>query len=218
MYRDFVSWYGPDGAKIRTLVFVLIHKGQPKYIFNVYWGKEAGCDTFFYRDAMSHLLGKTNMLDQIKTLYISGDHGPHFRSRRAFYFDSTVFELTKTWREESSGLKKKKKKNNKKIKMKRKKMNSYSLAGLEIECHFLPSYHAFNRCDGAGMFLKWACVKYWREGVPHTHHAPRTTQHTTHNTQHTTQHTTHNTEHTTHNTQHTTQGVASVGRIVLATS
>jgi hypothetical protein len=45
LFRDFVCWYGPDGSKIRTLVFVLLHNAETKYIFNINWGTEAGCDT-----------------------------------------------------------------------------------------------------------------------------------------------------------------------------
>ena len=96
LYRDFISWYGPDGSKIRVLVFVLLRKGVPMYLFNVNWGKEAGNDTNFWRDGIEHLARNTSILDDLETLYISGDHGPHFSSRRCFYYESTLFESTKS--------------------------------------------------------------------------------------------------------------------------
>ena len=134
-----VSWYGPDGSKVRTLVFVLIRSGEVTYVFNVNWTQDAGNDSNFYRDAVKHLVSQTSLLDNISKLYISGDHGPHFSSRKTFFFESTVHGLSKKWRARRKD-------------------------GLEIECQFLASYHAFNRCDGAGMFLKWACMMWWREG------------------------------------------------------
>ena len=139
LWRDFVSWYAQDGTKIKTLVFVLIRKGIPIYVFNVNWNKEYGNDTYFWRDAIEHLCKETSLLDDISTLYISGDHGPHFSSRSCFYYESTLFRQTKSWRQQRKD-------------------------GLVLRVHFLASYHAFNRCDGAGMWLKYACTWHWREG------------------------------------------------------
>ena len=129
LYRDFVSWYARDGTKVRDLVFVLIRKNKPVYIHNIYWGDEAGCDSYFVVDACDHLFTKVPLLDKVEQLTVGGDHGPCFSSRKTMYWESLVYELTKAAR-----------KNRKK--------------GLELLIDFLTSYHAFGRHDGAGMVLK----------------------------------------------------------------
>ena len=143
MTRDFVSFYGPDGSKIRILVFVLLRaRGlelSPTYIYFVYWGDDFGNDGYFFRDAIDHVLCKTGFLDDLDVLGLNGDHGPHFSARCAFYYMSTVFERS--------------------LKCRPKRRS-----GLVVEEDFLTSYHAFNRCDGAGSVVKQACLNWWKEG------------------------------------------------------
>ena len=143
MTRDFVCFYGNDGSKIRILVFVLLRaKGiqiTPIYIYFVYWGDDFGNDAYFFRDGFDHLLCKTGFLDDLDVLGLNGDHGPHFSARCAFYYMSTVFERSTKFRPKRR-------------------------SGLVVEEDFLTSYHAFNRCDGAGSVVKQACLKWWKEG------------------------------------------------------
>ena len=136
-YRDFVSWYAPNGNKVRCCVFVVISGEKPLYVFNLQWDKVNGkSDAHAYRAALKHLL-TTSILDNVTKLYICGDHGPHFIGRKAVSFESQAYKLVSEWNTRRGTL-------------------------LVLKCHFLPAYHAFNVCDGAGMFLKYSCVKYWR--------------------------------------------------------
>ena len=139
LYRDFVSFYAPDGSKVRVLVFVLIKGGKPTYIYNINWRSNGRNDVWTYRDALDHIAQKTSLLDDIDTLYICGDHGPHFSATKCFNYESKMYEQSSKW-------------------------NKRHGRGLEIELEFLCSYHAMNRCDGAGMVLKVACWRCWIEG------------------------------------------------------
>ena len=134
MYRDYVSFYAPDGSKVRVLVFVLMKCEKPIYIYNIHWRADARGDVWTYRDALDHLAQRTSILDDLNVLYISGDHGPHFSCPKCFNYESDVFETSSTWGKRGG-------------------------RGLDIKLEFLCSYHACNRCDGACMVVKIAC---WR--------------------------------------------------------
>ena len=99
-------------------------------------------DSYYYVDCFTHLVQHSNIFDKITKLYVSGDHGPHFRSRATVFFESTIYEKSKDWRCKRG-------------------INS----GLELHAHFLCSYHAFNRCDGAGACVKMAAVRSSRPGL-----------------------------------------------------
>jgi hypothetical protein len=93
-------------------------------------------DGYFYVDALEHLLKYTEELDGLNKLYIVGDHGPHFCSKEAFYFESNIYNNSVKWRAQRNVS-----------------------FGLEVHCHFLCSYHAYNRCDGVGAVIKRAAAR-----------------------------------------------------------
>ena len=73
VYRDFVSWYAPNGNKIRCCVFVVMSGDKPLYVFNIQWDKHFGkSDAHAYRAALKHLL-TTSILEKVTKLYICGD-------------------------------------------------------------------------------------------------------------------------------------------------
>ena len=62
------------------------------------------------------------------TLYVSGDHGPHFHSAKTMYNESSFF----------------------------------AKYGKKMVNMFLCSYHAYNRCDSAGVESK-RIAKRWKD-------------------------------------------------------
>lgn len=127
VYRDFVNQYTTDG-KLMNLVLVLRWKEEGDHdlntlkIHNLCTDKETnGATSYFVADVFEHhLKRKDAIFRKFHTLYISGDHGPHFSSVRTVYNESTWF----------------------------------AKYGIKVHCYFLCSYHAYNRCDGAGVEAK----------------------------------------------------------------
>ena len=140
LYRDFVSSYSCTGAKITDLVFVLLTRERgvlrQQNIHNFTGEVPPRSDCYFYVDAMQHLIKETGLVDDLTKLYVAGDHGPHFCAHKAWYFDSEVYEKSRTWR------------STKDVK-----------TPLEVHCHYLPSYHAFNLCNGVGASVKLAALR-----------------------------------------------------------
>ena len=86
--------------------------------------KEA-CDAYFTADVFDFHLTKGDehhpgLFDDIHTLYLVGDHGPHLSSNNTILNEMIFFRKY----------------------------------GKKVYTTFLCSYHAFNRCDGAGVVLK----------------------------------------------------------------
>jgi hypothetical protein len=149
LYRDFVAQYMSGGAKLSNLVFVILwHDGVRVQKFNKVMKFNHFCadkdtrsqDAYYMADVWRWFLlggeGSSNFLkrNKIHTLYVSGDHGPHFSSISTMYNESTFYEL-------------------------------YSIRLFNF---FLCSYHAFNRCDGAGVESKQihAGLMRTREALP----------------------------------------------------
>jgi hypothetical protein len=120
------------GAKLANLVFVVLwHDGDniQKYNkvmkFNHFCGDKdtRSQDAYYMADVWAWFLGKGSghsgfmERNNIKTLYVSGDHGPHFACIKTMWLESTFYEKY----------------------------------GIMLHLFFLCSYHAFNRCDGAGL-------------------------------------------------------------------
>ena len=135
LYRDFVAQYMTGGAKLSNLVFVILwHDGEQVQKFNRVMKFNHFCadqdtrsqDAYYMADVWRWFLsggeGSSNFLarNKIHTLYVSGDHGPHFSSIATMYNESTFFQRY----------------------------------GIRLHMFFLCSYHAFNRCDGAGVESK----------------------------------------------------------------
>ena len=106
VYQDFVAQYmfGSDrlGDKMNNLQLVLIWRESeqgPLQSFKVANfcsdKKTMANDSFFTADVYHfHLQGVANsgsgLLDHFDTLYLVGDHGPHFTSKQVIYHDSVL--------------------------------------------------------------------------------------------------------------------------------
>ena len=130
LYRDFVNCYNERGTKVKNLVLVKLTRGEDRdlvveKIHNFCTDKESGCDAYYVADVFRHHMtteekGGSGLFDDIKEIFLAGDHGPHFASVQTVYNESTLW--TK-W-------------------------------GKLVHPMFLCSYHAYNRCDGAGVTVK----------------------------------------------------------------
>ena len=135
LYRDFVAQYMTGGGKLSNLVFVVLwNDGDKAQRFNRVMKFNHFCDdadsrsqdSYYVADVWLWFLGQGPLQSgflkrsHIHTLYVSGDHGPHFSSCATMYLESTF----------------------------------YQKYGIRLFLFFLCSYHAFNRCDGAGVESK----------------------------------------------------------------
>jgi hypothetical protein len=135
LYRDFVAQYMTGGGKLSNLVFVVLwHDGNKVGKFTQVMKFNHFCadkdtrsqDAYYMADVWKWFLGgkqgSSQFLrrEQIHTLYVSGDHGPHFSSIQTMWLESLFFDRY----------------------------------GILLHSFFLCSYHAFNRCDGAGVESK----------------------------------------------------------------
>jgi hypothetical protein len=125
IYRDFVNQYTSDGKCI-NLVLVLLWRERELQelnilkIHNVCTDRiHGGADSYFVAAVFKHHL-ESALFERFHTIFISGDHGPHFTSAQTIYNESTF----------------------------------YPKYGKKIVCLFLCSYHAYNRCDSAGVEAK----------------------------------------------------------------
>ena len=126
VYRDFVNQYTPNGKCINLILVALWRELVDDPELNVLkfnhfcTDKDSnGASSFFVASVMRYHFetAGTGFFSKFHTLYVSGDHGSHFRSRQTVYHESTFWDLYKkvSWN------------------------------------FFLCSYHAYNRCDGAGV-------------------------------------------------------------------
>jgi hypothetical protein len=85
------------GDKMSNLVFVVVRQFEegPMYWYVDNFAHETPCDSLYHREAMKLLLKRKDIFDGVKTLWISGDHGPHFWSYETLFWQSTLWELTK---------------------------------------------------------------------------------------------------------------------------
>ena len=139
LYRDYVNDHDETGAKICNLQFVLVErkvKDGPLVLTNISnLAEKEACDAYFTADVFDFHLSKGDehhpgLFDHIHTLYIVGDHGPHFSS------NNTILNET----------------------------NFFSKYGKKVYAIFLCSYHAFNRCDGAGVVSKRLAKQEQKQG------------------------------------------------------
>jgi len=156
VYRDFVNMYTAvsdkvNGNQLKNLVLVVLwrdEKGAPlqvRKLSNLCGHRESrSCDAYFVRDVFEfHMSPK----DDYHTGYLNG-----FKKIYVAGDHGPHFVALKTLLNESM--------------MKSK-------YGVDIECVFLCSYHAFNRCDGAGVELirlaLWAfkAQRYLRSAKQH---------------------------------------------------
>ena len=125
IFRDFVNQYNEDKKKVNNLVFVIIRPspdGVGNIIDYVDNFAQAKCDASFHAFALDFLFQRSDLFPPNTTVYISGDHGPHFWCWDTLAYQSTVF-------------------------------GKY---GLKLIIVGLCSYHAYNRCDGHGAYIKKA--------------------------------------------------------------
>ncbi len=132
LYRDFVNTYSEAGSKIKNLVLVKITRGADGQLVvekrhNLCSSKQAGCDAFFVADVMDfHMKAVT-------------DGGSGFLEHEDHIIQSgdhgPHFACCETvWNESQF----------------------FDKYGKTLSNLFLCSYHAYNRCDGAGVCLKKA--------------------------------------------------------------
>jgi hypothetical protein len=168
MYRDFVNQHNPAGAKVNSLVLVVLYRdtiGGPIHkvaLHNICTDAASqSCGAWYVRDVMDHhLSGRSNVCDGLFAkqkaaakaagfrgleITVAGDHGPHFCSKNTFY-NNTLF---------------------------------YALYGVVLTDSFLCSYHAFNVCDAAGCVSKRLAIAEMRDGwlpralgAPYSHNSP----------------------------------------------
>ena len=94
IYRDFVNQYNEDKKKIHNLVFVII-RPSPDGIGNIYDYVDCiahtKCDAKYHSHCLDHLFQREDIFPRGTTVYISGDHGPHFWCWDTLAFQSTLF-------------------------------------------------------------------------------------------------------------------------------
>ena len=94
IYRDFVNQYNEDKKKINNLVFVII-RPSPDGIGNIYDYVDCiahtKCDAKYHSHCLDHLFQREDIFPRGTTVYISGDHGPHFWCWDTLAFQSTLF-------------------------------------------------------------------------------------------------------------------------------
>ena len=154
VYRDFVNQHTGYGNKMNNLVLVFLWRDHPDqeqlhcFKLNHFCGDKAtrSCDAFFVRDVFRLHLEKgenrSGLFSLFHTMYVSGDHGPHFSSIETVYHEST-------W---------------------------WSKYQIRVHIVSLCSYHAYNRCDGAGVESKRLSRQIHRETLGH---GPRYSSHFT---------------------------------------
>ena len=108
LYRDFVAQYMTGGSKLSNLVFVIlwhsqaggVHKYEHVMKFNHFCGDKTTRkqDAYYMADVWKWFLGDkgdgSTFLERnnIHTLFVSGDHGPHFSSIQTMYNESTFYQ------------------------------------------------------------------------------------------------------------------------------
>jgi hypothetical protein len=137
LYRDFVNQYNANGTKVANLQLVVLSRkeiGAPltaQKISNFCSDKDtASCDAFFVADVMAfHLEPKGEHSSGL----LSGFHKIYQCGDHGPHFVSRHTVLNES--------------------------RFHELYGVEFENHFLCSYHAYNRCNGAGVESKRLAVQ-----------------------------------------------------------
>ena len=102
IYRDFVNQYTPDG-KLTNLVLVCIWReteGGEQQVLKIHHlctNKNAqSTDAHYVADVFKYHLERKKkgegLFAKFHTLYLSGDHGPHFISKETVYHESTWYK------------------------------------------------------------------------------------------------------------------------------
>jgi hypothetical protein len=137
LYRDFVNQYNANQAKVANLQLVILSRdkiGAPltvQKISNFCSDKDsASCDSFFVADVMAfHLTPKGKHSSGL----LSGFSKIYQCGDHGPHFVSRQTVLNES--------------------------RFHELYGIELENHFLCSYHTYNRCDGAGVESKRLAVQ-----------------------------------------------------------
>ena len=100
IFRDFVNQYNERGSKINNLVLVLIERIDEVTLRSKISNfcsdvSSQSCDKDFVADVFEfHLAPKgpngSGLLSRFNTIYISGDHGPHFSSVYTIFNESRM--------------------------------------------------------------------------------------------------------------------------------
>ena len=146
LYRDFVNQYNELGGHVKNLIFVKITRGEDgelvvHKINNFCSDKDsAGCDAFYMADVMDfHFKTKEAGGSGMFDGITSITLGGDHGPH--FACNETVFNETRVW----------------------------DLYGKKLHDLFLCSYHAYNRCDGAGVNVKQSAQAASRDARgPHT--------------------------------------------------
>ena len=94
IFRDFVNQYNEDKGKINNLVFVVL-RPNPNGVGNIsdYSDNIARtkCTSKYHAYCLDFLFQRDDLFPRGTTVYISGDHGPHFWCWDTLAYQSTVF-------------------------------------------------------------------------------------------------------------------------------
>ena len=137
LYRDFVNQYNANQAKVANLQLVVLSRdkiGAPltvQKISNFCSDKDtASCDSFFVADVMAfHMTPKGKHSSGL----LSGFSKIYQCGDHGPHFVSRQTVLNES--------------------------RFHELYEIELENHFLCSYHAYNRCDGAGVESKRLAIQ-----------------------------------------------------------
>ena len=104
VFRDFVNCYNERGDKVKNLVLVKITRSEDgdlivDKIHNFCTDKASGCDAYYVADVFDHHFkaadeGGSGLFDEIETIYLAGDHGPHFSCIQTVYNESCFWKTT----------------------------------------------------------------------------------------------------------------------------
>ena len=94
IFRDFVNQYNEDGKKINNLVFVVL-RPDPNGVGNIidYADNiaQTKCTSRYHAYCLDFLFQRDDIFPAGTTVFISGDHGPHFWSWDTLAYQSTVY-------------------------------------------------------------------------------------------------------------------------------
>ena len=94
IFRDFVNQYNEDKKKVNNLVFVILRPAADgvgntiDYVDNF---AQAKCNSAYHATCLDFLFQREDLFPRGTTVFISGDHGPHFWCWDTLAYQSTVF-------------------------------------------------------------------------------------------------------------------------------
>ena len=100
LYRDYVNDHDEFGNKVCNLCLVLrtpVGPGEPPSTINIHnFANNESCDAYWTADVFDFHLAPgddhhSGLLDSVHTLFIVGDHGPHFSANETVYNESCFF-------------------------------------------------------------------------------------------------------------------------------